>query len=133
MIRPPPRTTRTDTLLPYTTLFRSSHDRGLEARAGLRLDRPDALRRDAGVRRARLSHDLRADRHAFDPGRTRGQRRIVVAAPRRRDPAAAAFGHSADPRPARRAAHALPSDSSEERRVGREWLRTCRSRWSPTH
>src|SRR3546814_3509077 len=77
MIRPPPRTTRTDTLLPYTTLFRSSHDRGLEARAGLRLDRPDALRRDAGVRRARLSHDLRADRHAFDPGRTRGQRRSV--------------------------------------------------------
>src|SRR3546814_2213865 len=25
MIRPPPRTTRTDTLFPYTTLFRSSH------------------------------------------------------------------------------------------------------------
>src|SRR3546814_13373662 len=25
MIRPPPRSTRTDTLLPYTTLFRSPH------------------------------------------------------------------------------------------------------------
>src|SRR3546814_4291375 len=31
MIRPPPRSTRTDTLLPYTTLFRSGgvHDRDL--------------------------------------------------------------------------------------------------------
>src|SRR3546814_575119 len=28
MIRPPPRTTRTDTLLPYTTLFRSHAQRG---------------------------------------------------------------------------------------------------------
>src|SRR3546814_3073607 len=26
MIRRPPRSTRTDTLLPYTTLFRSTHD-----------------------------------------------------------------------------------------------------------
>src|SRR3546814_1663342 len=28
MIRRPPRSTRTDTLFPYTTLFRSSHDLG---------------------------------------------------------------------------------------------------------
>src|SRR3546814_8520340 len=28
MIRRPPRSTRTDTLFPYTTLFRSHHDRG---------------------------------------------------------------------------------------------------------
>src|SRR3546814_1195375 len=26
MLRPPPRSTRTDTLFPYTTLFRSIHD-----------------------------------------------------------------------------------------------------------
>src|SRR3546814_12224417 len=25
------------------------------------------------------------------------------------------------------------SDSSEERRVGKEWVSTCRSRWSPVH
>src|SRR3546814_15495589 len=30
MIRRPPRSTRTDTLFPYTTLFRSSHDRLIE-------------------------------------------------------------------------------------------------------
>src|SRR3546814_20626615 len=29
MIRRPPRSTRTDTLFPYTTLFRSSHDGSL--------------------------------------------------------------------------------------------------------
>src|SRR3546814_4634031 len=32
MIRRPPRSTRTDTLFPYTTLFRSSLDAGLAAR-----------------------------------------------------------------------------------------------------
>src|SRR3546814_7316243 len=31
MIRRPPRSTRTDTLFPYTTLFRSGHGRGLYA------------------------------------------------------------------------------------------------------
>src|SRR3546814_10170848 len=32
MIRRPPRSTRTDTLFPYTTLFRSTHDRAVYAR-----------------------------------------------------------------------------------------------------
>src|SRR3546814_18716983 len=31
MIRRPPRSTRTDTLFPYTTLFRSSHEPGIPA------------------------------------------------------------------------------------------------------
>src|SRR3546814_19662738 len=31
MIRRPPRSTRTDTLFPYTTLFRSGHRAGVEA------------------------------------------------------------------------------------------------------
>src|SRR3546814_17916517 len=35
MIRRPPRSTRTDTLFPYTTLFRSPEDRGLPAGAQL--------------------------------------------------------------------------------------------------
>src|SRR3546814_13410101 len=40
MIRRPPRSTRTDTLFPYTTLFRSVVDRGVEHRAerGVDLD-----------------------------------------------------------------------------------------------
>src|SRR3546814_19165084 len=28
---------------------------------------------------------------------------------------------------------AQPRDRSEERRVGKEWVSTCRSRWSPYH
>src|SRR3546814_7111244 len=46
MIRRPPRSTRTDTLFPYTTLFRSDDGRGrlaaellVEDRAGERIDR----------------------------------------------------------------------------------------------
>src|SRR3546814_17170277 len=35
MIRRPPRSTRTDTLFPYTTLFRSDHDRGCDTRLEL--------------------------------------------------------------------------------------------------
>src|SRR3546814_9439354 len=34
MIRRPPRSTRTDTLFPYTTLFRSAADRSRTAREG---------------------------------------------------------------------------------------------------
>src|SRR3546814_6661491 len=50
MIRRPPRSTRTDTLFPYTTLFRSPRQPFVDQRAELRiaprlppaLDRPDA-------------------------------------------------------------------------------------------
>src|SRR3546814_3723813 len=34
MIRPPPRSTRTDTLFPYTTLFRSRHAQARQGRPG---------------------------------------------------------------------------------------------------
>src|SRR3546814_11445465 len=48
MIRLPPRSTRTDTLFPYTTLFRSDHDFGRRGRGyGRRLDR--AVRRRLGA------------------------------------------------------------------------------------
>src|SRR3546814_7007688 len=43
MIRRPPRSTRTDTLFPYTTLFRSGYDRGIGASSQLELL---AIRRD---------------------------------------------------------------------------------------
>src|SRR3546814_10278382 len=47
MIRRPPRSTRTDTLFPYTTLFRSHHlDRsGTRSRGRRALDRPGEDRR----------------------------------------------------------------------------------------
>src|SRR3546814_19499331 len=76
MIRRPPRSTRTDTLFPYTTLFRS----------------PTPSRRVRPVCWQR-----------FRSGRCRQPR-----------------DHADRQR-------------SEERRVGKECVSTCRSRWSPYH
>src|SRR3546814_12343823 len=67
MLRRPPRSTRTDTLFPYTTLFRSQRDRV----AGLDLVRRQvdrgAVDRDAAVRdqlaRGRAGH---GEAHAVD-------------------------------------------------------------------
>src|SRR3546814_8021271 len=47
MIRRPPRSTRTDTLFPYTTLFRSVVARIVEFSAGVELGHDDLGRRDA--------------------------------------------------------------------------------------
>src|SRR3546814_4993210 len=55
MIRRPPRSTRTDTLFPYTTLFRSEIERlaaGLGVGADDRMDRPGAGRNVGHGRRA---------------------------------------------------------------------------------
>src|SRR3546814_5523717 len=69
MIRRPPSSTRTDTLFPYTTLFRSFHERSLDSDFGLALalDAQEALRSDLrllamsatldGARFSALMHD----------------------------------------------------------------------------
>src|SRR3546814_4093298 len=61
MIRRPPRSTRTDTLFPYTTLFRSR--RGLE-----RLRRSRALREPRGGCRGRRFHfgEVRSEDHTSE-------------------------------------------------------------------
>src|SRR3546814_2280440 len=86
MIRRPPRSTRTDTLFPYTTLFRSMSMEGLYGPALLQsLDEqhPALSQHPSCARRARL--------HRFGRQRARrrgaGRRRVGVAAdrePRRR-------------------------------------------------
>src|SRR3546814_18887474 len=58
MIRRPPRSTRTDTLFPYTTLFRSYHQIGLGAALAARLEQ-FAHHRNVGQQRNPL------DRLAF--------------------------------------------------------------------
>src|SRR3546814_14578458 len=101
MIRRPPRSTRTDTLFPYTTLFRAIlpavaavHD----AAAGGAADRAPAAGEAAG-----------AEQPLAAPGRGGGARRPL----------------------ARRPGQLV--DRSEERRVGKECVSTCRSRWWPYH
>src|SRR3546814_20265734 len=100
MLRRPPRSTRTDTLLPYTTLFRSpvidlntvhavngyEHPTAVKQRTLLRM-LGDVFPHSANLGYRRLDHD-----------------------------------------------HATPYvRRSEERRVGKECVSTCRSRWSPYH
>src|SRR3546814_3057251 len=55
MIRRPPRSTRTDTLFPYPTLFRSDRPARVEAEAGGRSDRHPAQRQ------GRFGHASRGD------------------------------------------------------------------------
>src|SRR3546814_18233234 len=113
MIRRPPRSTRTDTLFPYTTLFRSVRlplDEAVDDLhpGAFELVRPEQILLlvearlqfdDGGHRFARLG---RLDQRADD-------RRLVAGAIER----------------------LLDRDDvrSEERRVGKECVSTCRSRW----
>src|SRR3546814_3601748 len=61
MIRRPPRSTRTDTLFPYTTLFRSHHDQRITEAAELRSEREeddDDRERKGQCKRTRFLHEL---------------------------------------------------------------------------
>src|SRR3546814_18811223 len=114
MIRRPPRSTRTDTLFPYTTLFRSARWAAAQRAAAEYLDVPEtiAVGVDFAVGgRARIVDDgFILDRvcRGIDAGVRRATRH---AAARQR----------------------LARIRSEERRVGKECVSTCRSRWSPYH
>src|SRR3546814_12683411 len=108
MIRRPPRSTRTDTLFPYTTLFRSFWNNVLE-RSGLKYRMSptqidEAIQRSQEYVRAKYSN----------------------------------FGDESWADIARGYARSAPElgislRRSEERRVGKECVSTCRSRWSPYH
>src|SRR3546814_14238992 len=136
MIRRPTRSTRTDTLFPYTTLFRSLlHEHGdYQDRAAaeeddlgdldIALDRParrigpalievvdevepGADRKHDGQRDERAHHILRDVDHAG--GEVRHQFNAAPYDDRRHD----------------------GGERSDGRRVGKECVSTCRSRWSP--
>src|SRR3546814_11633530 len=106
MIRRPPRSTRTDTLFPYTTLFRS----GLVSLVGRGLVRLG--RNDSQVGGKRLVGEIilrRSVKAKLNGGRPSLSRRNV-----RSDQSGVLV-------------------RSAERRVGNECVSTCRSRWSPYH
>src|SRR3546814_13242607 len=113
MIRRPPRSTRTDTLFPYTTLFRSSK----AAKRGL-FGRIDALGGRLGAQCA--------DRAIFAPK----QRKWIIAVEVHR----IAVRDLVD-LVLRKILHPAPDflGRSEERRVGNECVSTCRYRWYPYH
>src|SRR3546814_12136963 len=121
MIRRPPRSTRTDTLFPYTTLFRSSHIEGLSntllecMASGL----PMLASRVSG------SEDIVRDHvngWLFEPGDCAGLSTALLAAARLSPSERAAMGARARDRGKRRSA---------ERRVGKECVSTVRARGAP--
>src|SRR3546814_12881801 len=146
MIRRPPRSTRTDTLFPYTTLFRSAYWNGREA-ADTAYDRTllaSARTIAAGLsqRDGSLSADVpyvALDTFAYDSaGRIYYQvndihQKLISGyenlpgpppgTPRTDDyPALARFYNAS-----------YQGQRSEERRVGKECVRTCKSRWWTAH
>src|SRR3546814_12856738 len=99
MIRRPPRSTRTDTLFPYTTLFRSAVSAMMVSptRGGPRCHQ--IYHQDGGIRW-----------HSAAP--------YGIPIPQKTTEISQLW-------------HLLTR--SEERRVGKECVSTCRSRWSPYH
>src|SRR3546814_15205401 len=104
MIRRPPRSTLTDTLFPYTTLFRSSID---------------ALKiKGLGPAAANLLYFLHPTLvPPFNTAIVKGYNAVTGAKVK-----LGSWDHFL-------AMRAGILDRSEERRVGKEGVRTCRSRW----
>src|SRR3546814_7654768 len=67
MIRRPPRSTRTDTLFPYTTLFRSLFHFDLHGRPSELARKPAMI---AKVRPRSVQEEVRIARRAMDDGRS---------------------------------------------------------------
>src|SRR3546814_13146734 len=125
MIRRPPISTRNDTLFPYTTLFRSGDvnrtinpdavvlDADLHGVLHMRGTTAVFLRLGgAGLTEARLDVITHLVRHVL------GQRTGLL-----QQDSPNGVGHLLK----------VPQERSEERRVGKECVSTCRSRGSPYH
>src|SRR3546814_19699619 len=120
MIRRPPRSTRTDTLFPYTTLFRSEEGEHASAAAG-----PSCPRAAGGGALCGGWHS---------PAAVPGQRRRADTGPvrpaHRGLPAGSFRGRHAQPAGMRRGGGA-GGRRSAARRVGEDGVLTCRTRLLP--
>src|SRR3546814_18613822 len=120
MSRRPPISTRTDTLLPYTTLFRSLKHRPLRPPGAERA--LSAAELAEAKRAGNPEFDINADWVDYAAAGASGAeditaRLIEVLAVVELQGDVYRFG--------------LTGSRSEERRVGKECVSTCRSRWSP--
>src|SRR3546814_17533063 len=121
MRRRPPRSTRTDTRFPYTTLFRSRPKLGWRKRAKRRIDRigdavghiilPIGAAHIIGEIAGKTTAQTTNQRSIADGG-------VEIWSKAAREDCPESEAGSAGSR-------------SEERRVGKEWVRTGRGRWSP--
>src|SRR3546814_20451064 len=123
MIRRPPRSTRTDTLLPYTTLFRSAESGERRWFVRVRGEEKDVFTIWFHLRQRTLHYET-----------------YVMPAPE--ENAGALYEHllrrnlklyGAAFAIGEEDAVFLTGQRSEERRVGKECVSTCRSRWWPSH
>src|SRR3546814_18606897 len=106
MRRRPPRSTLTYTLFPYTTLFRAEPIRCVGSDAAAHLGYVDDVREQVP------SEDDKAAAHHH--GSCQGEQ-------------------VGEPEKEGFATQAHLRTRQEERRVGKEWVSTCRYRWSPYH
>src|SRR3546814_12912373 len=123
MIRRPPRSTRTDTLFPYTTLFRSEIAAMLAQEGSLL----GLVARCAGGERRLAPIDV-SGAPSDELSRTVGQ----IADPERPIETPDFFGDMFGGRRARQPVSSV-AKRSEERRVGTECVSPCRSGWSPSN
>src|SRR3546814_14606412 len=132
MIRRPPRSTRTDTLFPYTTLFRSVPHAGRQDRRGCGAphDRRGRLSEERGYHAGGAEGvDGYPDR-ARQPEGTAGLRQVRRARLCEEGVGAAALTHLRTGGSVSR--RSVPI-RSEERRGGTGGVSTCRYRWSAMH
>src|SRR3546814_12346406 len=130
MLRRPPRSTRTDTLFPYTTLFRSVQEARLRSGADdSRLcARPDA--------RGELSPGAGAVGRGLLRLRPRADLGDIPCAGCPHSRAVGTPAGTATPEPDRRGVKLARKSNcirSEKRRGGKECVRTCKSRWAATN
>src|SRR3546814_16070823 len=112
MIRRPPRSTRTDTLFPYTTLFQTR-------RIVVEVDDNNLTRYGASAT-AMYEHlkDL-----GFTPTRRRSDEQHFDEVFVRTEESAQQADEPV----------VVPCDQWEEHRVGKEWVSQCRAMWEPVH
>src|SRR3546814_17346357 len=119
MIRLPPRSTRTDTLFPYTTLFRSAYSSQSWGDKSLH-------RRAASIPTMRQTPQLPALRGLSPDLETRLPQHPASRRPR------PGVGEAGRLTPAGAARNRITLRcSEEERRVGKEYVSRIRDRWAP--
>src|SRR3546814_13733093 len=132
-----PKSTRPDTLFPYPTLFRSAGHHGVSLIAGPS-GNFDATERERGYREAMAKHAPRAALTVVAGDFTeesgyRAGRELLALAKRPRAVFAANDMMAVGCLAAFKDAGVRVPERSEERRVGKECVSTCRARWSPHH
>src|SRR3546814_20797078 len=126
MIRRPPRSTRTDTLFPYTTLFRSPDGPRRFASVDIAFRAPAILLGKGPIATGWAGRGPQSALRVFGPEAEIGVLRIF------RDAALNIF-YGVEGRLAVDLRAWIARARTEERRVGKECVSTFRYRWSPDH